>query len=168
MRLGGVFAALPPAPHGRPPPRGGPGSEASGQRRLPRCHEDPSAKRANGSSLFVDKAAFAASVHGAAGAACVDCHEDLAKTSDFPHAEKLAPVDCSSCHASEVAEYEERSRVRTGKSKASKRPRARTATASDDILPSKDSVQDESLQSPGDVSQVSRNVAVVAGAGDLR
>ena len=69
------------------------------------CHEDPSAKRANGSSLFVDKKVFAESVHGAAGAACVDCHTDLAKTTDFPHPEKLAKPDCSGCHAQQVEDY---------------------------------------------------------------
>ena len=40
------------------------------------CHEDSSAKRADGSSVFVDKKVFAMSVHGSAGAACVDCHAD--------------------------------------------------------------------------------------------
>lgn len=48
---------------------------------------------------------FQASVHGQAGLACVDCHADLARTTDFPHAEDLAPVDCSSCHSDAVAGY---------------------------------------------------------------
>ncbi len=55
--------------------------------------------------MFVQPAAFAASVHGQAGVSCVDCHRDLAATTDFPHAEKLAPVDCASCHAEEAARY---------------------------------------------------------------
>ena len=32
---------------------------------------------------------------------CVDCHKDLAKVQDFPHPEKLARVDCASCHGEE-------------------------------------------------------------------
>ena len=39
------------------------------------CHEAP--------ALFK-------SVHGEAGLACTDCHADLARTTEFPHAEKLA------------------------------------------------------------------------------
>ena len=62
------------------------------------CHGDSGLKGAQGRSLFVDAAKFTASIHGSAGIACVDCHADLAKVSDFPHAEKLKPVDCASCH----------------------------------------------------------------------
>ena len=62
------------------------------------CHGDPSAARANGRSVSVSEGKFAASVHGAAGLGCVDCHTDLGKTSDFPHKEHLAPVACASCH----------------------------------------------------------------------
>ncbi len=69
------------------------------------CHEDPEARRSNGTSVFVAKDKFSASVHGQAGLACVDCHSDLAKTTDFPHAEKLAPAQCASCHQDVVSEY---------------------------------------------------------------
>ena len=62
------------------------------------CHGDAGAKRGNGRSIFVSDKAFAASVHGAAGLACVDCHADLAKTTDFPHKDRLKPVACTSCH----------------------------------------------------------------------
>ena len=54
------------------------------------CHADRDAKRSNGSSVFVVKQKLDSSVHGQAGVACVDCHSDLAKTSDFPH--KAAPA----------------------------------------------------------------------------
>ena len=103
MRLGGVLAGLllattafgakPAAP--KPPSN----DDCLG------CHEDPSGKRADGSSIFVDKKVYEASVHGAAGAACVDCHQDLAKTTDFPHPEKLAKPDCSASHAQQVEDY---------------------------------------------------------------
>jgi predicted CXXCH cytochrome family protein len=62
------------------------------------CHGDSSAARADGRSVLVSEKKFAASVHGAAGLACVDCHADLAKTSEFPHKERLKPVDCVACH----------------------------------------------------------------------
>lgn len=64
------------------------------------CHGDAGAKRANGRPIFVSDKAFAASVHGEAGVTCVDCHADLAKTTDFPHKDHLKPVDCVSCHDS--------------------------------------------------------------------
>ena len=69
------------------------------------CHEDPAAKRANGTPVFVEKGKFSASVHGEAGLGCVDCHTDLAKTKDFPHPEKLAPAQCSGCHDDAVSAY---------------------------------------------------------------
>jgi nitrate/TMAO reductase-like tetraheme cytochrome c subunit len=69
------------------------------------CHEDPAARRANGTSVFVAKDKFSASVHGQAGLACVDCHSDLATTTDFPHPDKLAPAQCQTCHGDVVTEY---------------------------------------------------------------
>ena len=62
------------------------------------CHGDPSARRDDGRRMFVSSKTFAASVHGEAGLACVDCHADLAKVTDFPHAARLARVDCFACH----------------------------------------------------------------------
>jgi predicted CXXCH cytochrome family protein len=64
------------------------------------CHADPTAKRANGTAVFVAKDKSSASVHGQSGLACVDCHADLAKTQDFPHKERLKKVECVSCHDS--------------------------------------------------------------------
>ena len=66
------------------------------------CHDDDTLKRGNGTPLAVHKAAFAASVHGPL--ACVDCHADLTHA-ELPHSEKLAKVDCASCHADQVALY---------------------------------------------------------------
>jgi predicted CXXCH cytochrome family protein len=62
------------------------------------CHGDAGLKTDQDRSLFVDGANFAASIHGAMGIACVDCHADLKKLTDFPHAAKLKPVDCAVCH----------------------------------------------------------------------
>ena len=69
------------------------------------CHGEADAKRANGRSVFVSKPKFDGSVHGEAGLACVDCHTDLARATDFPHAEKLAPPRCANCHREAVAQY---------------------------------------------------------------
>jgi hypothetical protein len=49
------------------------------------CHEDPK------------QAQLKDSIHGQAGLACTDCHADLAGA-ELPHAEKLQPAACASCH----------------------------------------------------------------------
>jgi nitrate/TMAO reductase-like tetraheme cytochrome c subunit len=67
------------------------------------CHDDDSAARANGTPVIVKAAVFAGSIHGALG--CTDCHQDLQKASEFPHAEKLARVDCATCHEDAVQKY---------------------------------------------------------------
>ena len=79
------------------------------------CHGDPTAKNDSGRVIGLDGDKFGASVHGALGLACVDCHKDLAKTTDFPHAEKLAPVNCATLP---------RRRGRRRTRRASTRPRA--------------------------------------------
>jgi len=68
------------------------------------CHGDKDLKSARGQSMFLDPDKFQASVHGQAEIACTDCHADLQKVKDFPHAEKLKPVDCSACHEPEAAQ----------------------------------------------------------------
>lgn len=45
---------------------------------------------------------FTASAHGALG--CGFCHAGI---KSYPHPQKLTPVDCSTCHAEEVASYEQ-------------------------------------------------------------
>lgn len=67
------------------------------------CHDDDAAVRANGTPVVVRTGVFEASVH--ADVACVDCHADLATTTEWPHAEDLAPVDCATCHDETAAEY---------------------------------------------------------------
>jgi formate dehydrogenase gamma subunit len=61
------------------------------------CHADKGlTKEVKGKpvSLYADEAALKASVHGRL--ACTACHADV---KEVPHAEKLAPVACQSCHA---------------------------------------------------------------------
>ena len=67
------------------------------------CHGDSGLKTDQSRSLYVDAANFGASIHGSAGIACVDCHADLKKFMDFPHAAKLKRVDCASCHEQSAA-----------------------------------------------------------------
>ncbi len=67
------------------------------------CHGDSDAKRANGTSIAVDEKVFAGSTHGPL--ACVDCHQDLATTQEFPHPDTLAKVRCAACHDEEGAKY---------------------------------------------------------------
>jgi predicted CXXCH cytochrome family protein len=62
------------------------------------CHADRQLKDAGGLSLFIDEPEFRRSVHGEAGFDCLSCHADLANLTEFPHAEKPAPVNCTSCH----------------------------------------------------------------------
>ena len=42
-------------------------------------------------------ALYEKSIHAAVGLTCTDCHQDLADA-EMPHAEKLAPAKCDSCH----------------------------------------------------------------------
>jgi hypothetical protein len=80
------------------------------------CHDDPDAKRANGTGVAVDVPAFAASKHGPM--ACVDCHADLAAIVEFPHPDALKRVNCASCHDAVGATYHDsihsRARERSG------------------------------------------------------
>jgi hypothetical protein len=60
------------------------------------CHGDSSATRVSGSSVAVAADIFGKSIHGQL--ACVDCHADLTKTTEWPHPEKLQKVACATCH----------------------------------------------------------------------
>lgn len=52
-------------------------------------------------SMYVTQASIDSSVH--ASLDCIECHTDLESFDDYPHLEKLEPVDCSICH-DEVSE----------------------------------------------------------------
>jgi hypothetical protein len=67
------------------------------------CHDDDSAARADGRPVVVKPDVFQkSSIHG--GLTCVDCHADLSKA-ELPHPEKLAKVDCATCHGDTVEKY---------------------------------------------------------------
>jgi hypothetical protein len=76
-------------------------------------NEDCQACHSEGSTAPV---VFAQTVHQPL--ACVDCHADLATVTEFPHPEKLKPVDCGVCHTDEGAQYQdsihEEGRIRLG------------------------------------------------------
>lgn len=69
------------------------------------CHGDAGAVRADGRPMAVTPDVFGGSVHGAMGLTCVTCHTDLAAVTEFPHAERLKPADCSSCHEAPVTQF---------------------------------------------------------------
>ena len=71
------------------------------------CHDAgrPTGKREAGVPPAFNAAALRASPH--AGLECTNCHADLAAKKDFPHAEKLARVDCGSCHSDEQKQYDQ-------------------------------------------------------------
>ena len=68
------------------------------------CHAAADAKGAGGKSIAVDGAKFASSVHGEMKLKCTDCHADVSPQK-LPHAEKLAPVNCGTCHDKSAKEY---------------------------------------------------------------
>ncbi len=69
------------------------------------CHSDMQAKGSTGRSIGVDAGKFKASVHGALGLQCTHCHTDT-DVEKLPHAPKLKPADCASCHADAVKDYD--------------------------------------------------------------
>ena len=68
------------------------------------CHKDPAAKGSTGKPIGVDAAQFKASVHGSLRLKCTDCHADVSPEK-IPHAEKLKPVECATCHEDAVKAY---------------------------------------------------------------
>jgi len=76
-----------------------------------RCHATPGVSRSSdGTSLQVDAAEHAASVHGRHGVACAQCHAELdpadADRPCKPISEQSLAVNCSICHEAEVANYQ--------------------------------------------------------------
>ena len=76
-----------------------------------KCHQNPrlSKGKKDGSllSLHVDEKAFKASVHGAAGMGCTDCHQE-AKPNVHP-AEGFPEVGCANCHQDSAEAYKKTS-----------------------------------------------------------
>ena len=58
--------------------------------------------------LHVDAEKFNRSVHHANEIACVDCHADIGELNfdqEVPHPQRLAPVDCTTCHAEQARAF---------------------------------------------------------------
>jgi predicted CXXCH cytochrome family protein len=62
------------------------------------CHADSGMQDASGHSISVDGQKFGASIHGSLK--CNDCHVGI---KEYPHPEKVAPVECKTCHADEAS-----------------------------------------------------------------
>lgn len=69
------------------------------------CHGDSTATRANGTSIAVASDVLGKSVHDTI--ACIGCHADLAKTTEWPHPEKLQRVSCGTCHEKQGTNYDD-------------------------------------------------------------
>jgi nitrate/TMAO reductase-like tetraheme cytochrome c subunit len=84
------------------------------------CHSNE-VDRSKGRAIPPIGEAFAESIHGQMGLACVDCHADL-QGKDLPHPDKLAKPVCSTCHEDAVKAYGESihasSRLKSGDSLA--------------------------------------------------
>jgi cytochrome b subunit of formate dehydrogenase len=68
------------------------------------CHSDRTLslrRRGQTVPLFVDRDKLKGSAHS--GMECIDCHQGL-KAEDLPHAKKIRPVNCQSCH--DIANFE--------------------------------------------------------------
>ncbi len=62
------------------------------------CHSDKTLQDAAGHSVSVDGQTFSISIHG--NLQCNDCHTTI---KDYPHPDKIAPVECKTCHADQAA-----------------------------------------------------------------
>jgi hypothetical protein len=125
--------ALPPPSFGAGPAKGPTNDDCLA------CHDDESLKRSDGRPLVLKKDHLAASVHGQAGLSCTDCHAALARATDFPHDEKLARVDCASCHEEPGRLYALGIHAQARrKAKDSPAATCRDCHGAHEILPSKD------------------------------
>jgi cytochrome b subunit of formate dehydrogenase/nitrate/TMAO reductase-like tetraheme cytochrome c subunit len=91
------------------------------------CHAD--------SELFED---YSGTLHAEAGLQCVDCHQELADSEDFPHAEQLQAPDCSACHDEEQATYLESVHGYASARGNPRAPSCATCHGVHEILPSSD------------------------------
>ncbi len=100
------------------------------------CHDSGrrTGKREPGNPPAFDAASLRSSPH--AGLDCTNCHADLADKKEFPHAEKLAPVDCGSCHSDQKAQYDQSLHGTAAKRGDKTAPSCTLCHGTHDILPS--------------------------------
>jgi formate dehydrogenase gamma subunit len=78
------------------------------------CHDDKTLTMERAGkviSLYVDQRKFEKSVHSSLS--CVDCHSGF-NPDEIPHKERIEPVDCSTCHESEVVEFKKSKHAKVG------------------------------------------------------
>jgi cytochrome b subunit of formate dehydrogenase len=102
------------------------------------CHGDRSftvERKGREVSLYVDGDRFAGSIHGEAG--CTSCHFDAA-VEELPHPERLAKVDCATCHDDAAGKFEKSLHGRALARGNDLAPHCTTCHGKHDILPSTD------------------------------
>jgi cytochrome b subunit of formate dehydrogenase len=67
------------------------------------CHGDKELVSQDGRKIGIDAAAFRAGVHGDFD--CVDCHTSPGNYEELPHYKNYVPVDCGTCHETEMETY---------------------------------------------------------------
>jgi hypothetical protein len=100
------------------------------------CHEDDAAARADGRPVVVKGPVFESSIHGSLS--CVDCHADLAKLTELPHPEKLAKVDCATCHTDAVEKFTQSVHAQAATRGSADAPTCVSCHGTHDIKPSSD------------------------------
>ncbi len=85
-------------------------------------------------SLFIDEKVYKKGVHG--GNDCITCHADLSGT-EFPHKERVEPVDCGLCHDQIAAVYDGSLHGKAVKAGEKLAPRCWDCHGSHDIVPVK-------------------------------
>ncbi|UWZ82503.1 cytochrome c3 family protein [Occallatibacter riparius] len=78
---------------------GGTAPPAQAQTDCLACHSDQSMTDSNGNKIGVDGDKFGKSIHGSLK--CNDCHADI---KDYPHPDKPAKVQCTTCHSDQEAQ----------------------------------------------------------------
>ena len=134
LAFGFVSRAQQAAPAAQPPAVPPAAASAPANTDCLMCHEDDSAARADGRPVVVKPAVFEKSIHG--GMSCVDCHADLATATEFPHAEKLRRVDCSTCHSDTVELYKKSVHATAQARGSQEAPGCASCHGAHDILPS--------------------------------
>ncbi|MFQ6038795.1 MAG: hypothetical protein ACE5LV_09290 [Candidatus Aminicenantales bacterium] len=100
------------------------------------CHSDPELRTRRAGrriSLYVDFSEFSRSVHGSLE--CIDCHQD-ADVEEFPHPERLSPVQCGLCHDEEERAFDASIHGRALKRGAPYAPTCQECHGKHSILPS--------------------------------
>jgi len=75
------------------------------------CHGNKDFKSDSGRGLYVEPAKHQASVHAVLN--CTECHADI---KEFPHPQKVAKVECATCHADQASAVSKSVHIQSGSS----------------------------------------------------